>query len=173
MPQETFDKWLKSTYEPLDKRMEYLKKMIDRENAICRDEQKTLERLENENGYGWFGFKSSEQRKRIKSVRNEISNAEKSREEAQAELKGLEQKIELANQQRKQILEQYPHLLPNTYEILKPSKSYSMTMTPKMPQKELGEQFKRFYEKAEVKLKEEKKVAQKRNLGHSTGGFKI
>lgn len=168
MPQETFDEWLKATYEPLDERKEHLKKVIDRENSICRDEQKTLERLENENGYGWFGFKSSEQRQRIKSLRDEIANAEKSREQAQAELKGLEQKIELANQQRKQILEQYPHLSPNTYEILKQSKSYSTT-----PQKELNEQFKRSFEKAELKIREEKKNAQKRNLGRSTGGFKI
>lgn len=166
MPQETFDEWLKATYEPLDERKEHLKKVIDRENSICRDEQKTLERLENENGYGWFGFKSSEQRQRIKSLRDEIANAEKSREQAQAELKGLEQKIELANQQRKQILEQYPHLSPNTYEILKQSKSYSTT-----PQKELNEQFKRSFEKAELKIREEKKNAQKRNLGRSTGGI--
>lgn len=166
MPQATFDEWLKATYEPLDKRKEHLKKMIVRENSICRDEQKTLERLENENGYGWFGFKSSEQRQRIKSLRNEIANAEKSREQAQAELTEIEQKIELANQQRKQILEQYPHLSPNTYEILKQSKSYST-----MPQKELNEQFKRSFEKAELKLREEKKNAQKRNLGRSSGGI--
>lgn len=153
MPQETFNKWLKATYEPLDKRKEYLKKVIDRENAICRDEQKTLERLENENGYGWFGFKSLEQRQQIKSIRDEIANAEKSREQAQAELKGIEQKIELANQQRKQILEQYPHLFPNTYEVLTQSKSYSITH--QMPQKEIAEQFQKSFEKAEEKVKQD------------------